>query len=182
METLEIVKTGKETKAFDSDMEALYEESFPVVARFVKKMGGDLDDAKDIFHDALIIFMEMNHRDHLLNTTAYILGIAKHLWMRKFRVGAEMVSLSATELQIRIPDDYEVPVKTQKLLLYLERAGKKCMDLLRAFYYQQQRIRTIVKSMGFANEHSASVQKYKCLEKVREMVKQKSLAYEDFVE
>jgi hypothetical protein len=36
--------------------------------------------------------------------------------------------------------------------------------------------------MGFANEHSASAQKYKCLEKVREIVKQKSLTYEDFVE
>ncbi len=182
METLEIKKTGKETMAFSSSVEALYEQCFPVVARFVQKMRGDLDDAKDIFHDALVIYMEMNQREHLLNRNGYILGIAKHLWMRKFRVGAEMVSLSATELQIRIPEDYEVPVKTQKLLLYLERAGKKCMDLLRAFYYQQQRIRTIVKSMGFANEHSASVQKYKCLEKVREIVKQKSLAYEDFVE
>jgi DNA-directed RNA polymerase specialized sigma24 family protein len=182
METLEIVKTGKEVKASNKDLEALYEKCFPVVARFVKRMGGGLDDAKDIFHDALVIYMEMNHREHLLNRNGYILGIAKHLWMRKFRVGAERVSLSETELQIRIPDDYDVPVKTQKLLMYLERAGKKCMDLLHAFYYRQQRMQTIVKSLGFANEHSASVQKYKCLEKVREMVKQKSLAYEDFVE
>jgi DNA-directed RNA polymerase specialized sigma24 family protein len=181
METLKVEKTGKETN-INNNMEALYEACFPVVARFVKKMGGGLDDAKDIFHDALIIFMEMDHRDHLVNHNGYILGIAKHLWIRKFRVNAEMVSLSETELQIRIPDDYEVPVKTQKLLMYLEHAGQKCMDLLRAFYYRQQRISAIVKSLGFANEHSASVQKYKCLEKVREMVKQKSLAYEDFVE
>jgi DNA-directed RNA polymerase specialized sigma24 family protein len=117
METLEIVKTGKETKAFSSHMGALYEECFPVVARFVKRMEGGLDDAKDIFHDALVIYMEMNHRDHLLNRNGYILGIAKHLWMRKFRVGADVVSLSDMELQIGIPEDFDVPVKTQKLAL-----------------------------------------------------------------
>jgi hypothetical protein len=35
---------------------------------------------------------------------------------------------------------------------------------------------------GFSNPHSASVQKYKCIEKIKVMVKQKSLSYEDFME
>jgi hypothetical protein len=35
---------------------------------------------------------------------------------------------------------------------------------------------------GYAGERSATVQKYKCIEKVRETVKEQSLAYEDFIE
>ncbi len=35
-----------------------YERAFPVVARFVSKMNGSFQDAKDIFHDAMIIFFE----------------------------------------------------------------------------------------------------------------------------
>jgi hypothetical protein len=35
---------------------------------------------------------------------------------------------------------------------------------------------------GFSGERSATVQKFKCLEKVRDTIKSKSLSYEDFVE
>ena len=36
----------------------LYEETFPKVAKFVANRGGTFDDAKDIFHDALVILYE----------------------------------------------------------------------------------------------------------------------------
>lgn len=181
METPVAVKINTD-KSFETGMEALYEHAFPVVAGFVRKMGGSFDDARDLFHDSLVIYFEMNSRSTPLNPQAYILGIAKHLWLRKFRNAQDIVSLSEKEQLIQIPDDYFVSVQTQKLLTFLERAGKKCMDLLRAFYFQKQRIQLLVKNLGFANEHSASVQKYKCLEKMRDMVKQKSMTYEDFVE
>jgi hypothetical protein len=44
------------------DLPGVYEESFPSVAAFVAKMGGSLEDAKDIFHDAMVIFFEKVHR------------------------------------------------------------------------------------------------------------------------
>ena len=71
---------------------------------------------------------------------------------------------------------------TQRLLQFLEKAGQKCLDLLRAFYYQKTPVKQLAETLGYANEHSASVQKYKCLEKVRHSIQQKSLRYEDFHE
>lgn len=182
METMEFIETETVKKVADKALEVLYENAFPLVAGFIRKAGGNLDEARDIFHDALLIYFEENNKKTLLNSNAYLLGIAKHLWNRKFRNSNRQVPLSEMEMQLKIPDDFYVSVKTQKLISYLERAGKKCMDLLRAFYFQKQKIKTLVKNLGFSNEHSASVQKYKCLEKVREIVKQKSLSYEDFVE
>jgi hypothetical protein len=40
----------------------------------------------------------------------------------------------------------------------------------------------VAQLFGFSGERSATVQKYKCIEKVRETVKQKALTYEDFLE
>src|SRR5262245_2471091 len=89
--------------------EELYERAFPSVARFVSKMSGSFQEAKDIFHDALVIFYEKSqHPDFSITVSpeAYILGIAKHLWVRKFSRDHQKVSLDAMESLITLPDDY----------------------------------------------------------------------------
>jgi len=45
------------------------------------------------------------------------------------------------------------------------------MDLLQAFYYFKTPMREIAEEFGYRSERSATVQKYKCLEKVRDTVK-----------
>ena len=181
MEMMEAVRIERKTNK-DVALEELYESAFPNVAKFVKSMGGTFDDAKDIFHDSLVVYFEINHDQVYSSPKAYILGIAKHLYIRKYNGSKSTVSLTDMEMHIQIPEDYFPAVNTKRLLRFLESAGKRCMDILRAFYYQKKQLTTLVRTMGFSNEHSASVQKYKCLEKVREIVKEKSLAYEDFVE
>jgi len=167
------------------DFEALYESAFPGVAHFVSKMSGSFDDAKDIFHDALVIFHEKAQQENFsmhAAPEAYILGIAKHLWLKRFKTSGRQVSLDAMEAAIAIPEDYFPSVNTSVLLQTLERTGKKCLDILQAFYYDKLSPKALAEKLGFGSVHSATVQKYKCLEKVRDEVKQKSISYEDFFE
>jgi DNA-directed RNA polymerase specialized sigma24 family protein len=179
---MEVVKKEVRKATAYGEVEEVYEKAFPRVAKFVKSMGGTFDDAKDIFHDALVVYFEIKPEKIHSSDQAYILGIAKHLWIQKFNRSRLSVSLDSMEQQIIIPNDYYSEVNNKRLLRILESAGKKCMDLLRAFYYEKLKIKSLVRTLGYSNEHSASVQKYKCLEKVREVVKEKSLAYEDFIE
>lgn len=163
----------------------LYERAFPPVALFVRKMNGSFEDAKDIFHDALVIFYEkQQEKTFVLNGApeAYLMGIAKHLWARKFRLNVKELAtdFSETEISITLPD--EPDISTNRLLDFLETAGEKCMRLLHAFYYGKQSVRAITQLFGYRNEHSATVQKFKCLEKLRETVREKSISYEDFTE
>jgi hypothetical protein len=108
-----------------------------------------------------------------------LLGIAKHLWLKKFRDGRYTLPLD--DFDIDTAEESEPLPSTDKLLHYLETAGKKCMDLLSAFYYEKLPMKHIAGLFGYAGERSVTVQKYKCLEKVRETVKQNALTYEDFV-
>jgi DNA-directed RNA polymerase specialized sigma24 family protein len=163
----------------------LYENAFPMVATFVSHRNGSFQEAKDIFQDALVIFYENAVNGKLPATcseNAYVLGIAKHLWIRKFNRDKSVISLDALEQAIAIPEDYFPTIQTSKLVAFLGRAGDKCMQLLRSFYYDRQKISDITEAFGYGTERSATVQKFKCLEKVREVVKEKSLTYEDFVE
>lgn len=160
----------------------LYEEAFPKVARFIAHRRGSFQDAKDIFHDAMVIFYEKIVGERLavnISNASYLVGIAKHLWIRKFKDDHKKVGLDDIETTISIPEDY-FEVSENGLVSLLERTGRKCLNLLRAFYYDNRSIQEIKEAFGFSNVHSASTQKYKCIEKMRNTIQEKSMGYEDF--
>ncbi|MEI9917313.1 MAG: sigma-70 family RNA polymerase sigma factor [Bacteroidota bacterium] len=158
------------------DVAVLYEETFPAVASFVAKMGGSPDDAKDIFHDAMVVFFEKE--TDVENPCAYIVGIAKHLWVRKFKHDRNSVDLDEN---IQIIEEEPSPIVT-RLLRLVEAAGRSCLELLQAFYYEKRSAESIADEFKYSNAHSATVQKHKCLQKIRSFVKTKSLDYESFVD
>lgn len=164
-------------------MMRLYKCAFPAVARYVSKMGGSFDDAKDVFQDALVIYYEKTLAGNLnlqqADDKIYLLGIAKNLWLKKFRQDKNNQPLN--EL-FDLQDADDDVLSENKVMEYLQTAGKRCLQLLTAFYYHKLRMGEIAGLFGFTGERSATVQKFKCLEKVRETVKQKALAYEDFLE
>jgi DNA-directed RNA polymerase specialized sigma24 family protein len=159
----------------------LYKKAFPVVAKYISRRGGSFDEAKDVFHDALVIYYEKTVQQALsdgVDETAYLVGIAKHLWLRKFRDNKHAIPLDGVDVSI-IDDE---KLSAHRLMRFLIKAGSKCMELLKSFYYDEVPLNEIAETFGFSGVRSATVQKYKCLEKVRETIKQKALHYEDFVE
>ena len=164
------------------DVPGLYEEAFPFVAAFVAKMGGSLEDAKDIFHDAFILYFEKQDSISVnVAPSAYILGIAKHLWLRKFKHERHRVNFDDVERNIEIPKEEYHPL-TARLLRLIESAGKNCLDLLQAFYYEKLSAHEVASTLNYSDAHSASVQKHKCFQKIKNVVKEKSLQYESFFE
>jgi RNA polymerase sigma factor (sigma-70 family) len=186
MELLEKGATPKEHGSSEREIffEGLYKDAFPAFARFAAKLNASFEDAKDIFHDALVIFYEKStEADFVLKSSpeAYIMGIAKHLWIRKFHRDRHKVPLDAVESEIAIPADFYPTVNEIHLLEFLETSGKKCVELLQKFYYEKSSLKEIAKTLGYSSEHSASVQKFKCIGKMREAIRSKAMNYEDFL-
>lgn len=161
----------------------LYESTFPKVASFIRKMNGSFEEAKDIFQDALIIYYEKKAGDDFIvkvDDKAYLMGICKHLWYKNHHQNTRKQSLEMTA-ELKLTADEE-PKISESILQFIEVSGKKCLDLLKAFYYDKLSMKELSTKFGFAGEHSATVQKYKCLEKVRTAIHNKSLTKEDFYE
>jgi DNA-directed RNA polymerase specialized sigma24 family protein len=175
-EQIPLLKSAAEREAF---FIGLYKKAFPAVARYVNRMGGTFDQAQDVFQDALVIYYEKVQASSIrVSEKAYLLGIAKHLWSQACKAGSKYQPLDDTDIQA---EQGEQP-STHKLMHYLETAGQKCMELLKAYYYDHLPVADIATRFGYTGIRSATVAKYKCLEKVRDKVKQNSLSYADFVE
>lgn len=165
----------------------MYERNFPIVARMIKHTGGTLSDAQDVFQDALLIFYEKMTQPNFeikSSANAYLVGIAKHLWYQQSKSTA-MISFTEMEQTIAITPDYfkadRQIVKEKRLLRMLQGAGQKCVQLLQAFYYKKWSMAEISRTFGYSSTRSATVQKYKCLEKIRKEVKEKSIDYAEIL-
>lgn len=184
MITMEPVLCLPETTTDEVFFEQMYRQAFPVVAGFVSRTRGTFQDAKDIFHDALVIYLEKRAAGTLELSRApeaYVVGIAKHLRLRAVKRDPHELSLDTFEAGLSMAEHTADVPDGNRLLRFLEVSGKKCMDLLRAWYYDDLNGKRLAERLGYANEHAAAVQKYKCLEKVRNVVKQKSMDYDDFL-
>jgi DNA-directed RNA polymerase specialized sigma24 family protein len=165
------------TRQSDDPIINLYRDSFPDFARMIRRMGGSLEEAKDAFHDALLIYMERDKAGKLnlhSSPKAYLLGTARICWLH--RQGNEPVSELPEGFEAAEPEDTNEEEREKSLLESLVKSGKKCMELLKAFYYDHCSMQDVAERFGFNGRRSATVQKYKCLEKVREEIK-KTQAY-----
>ncbi|WP_066836144.1 RNA polymerase sigma factor [Rufibacter ruber] len=161
----------------------LYQQVFPAVARYVSRRGGSLDQAKDVFQDTVVVYYEKaanGHTNEIPHVPKYLMGIAKHLWAKRYSQEQQQKSLDPAQLQLETATLEPPTPSVQKVLRFLNTAGQKCMDLLKAFYYDRIPAEEMASSFGFSGPRSATVQKFKCLEKVREAVRTQALDYEDF--
>jgi DNA-directed RNA polymerase specialized sigma24 family protein len=146
-------------------------------------MSGNLEDARDIFQDGLLIYYEKVVIQQLkIESTdkAYLMGICKHLWYKKFQQKKPEIRFELTKIPLQVEE--EIVTISDRIFSMIERSGKKCLDLLQSFYFEKKNMAEIAGLFGFSSERSATTQKYKCLEKVREEMKTKSLKKEDFYE
>lgn len=160
----------------------MYYESFPSVARYVSRRGGSMEDAKDVFQESLMIYYEQLVAGKKVHEhEGYLFGVARHLWYKRFREASSLPLVADESALSQVTDsEQDKADKPLHLLSFLQSAGEKCMEMLRSFYYDRLSMDEVAHRYGYRTTRSATVQKFKCLEKVRAQVKDKSLTYEDF--
>jgi RNA polymerase sigma factor (sigma-70 family) len=153
----------------------LYERAFPQVRRHVCRRGGSVQDAQDVFHDALVLLYEQAVGGTLVLTAApstYLVGISRNLWHHEQRRRARLPHEDLPDYLDQLPADATEPAESDLALLdYVEQLSEKCKRMLLAFYYFQQPLGQITTTLGYGSVRSATVQKFKCLERLRQSVR-----------
>lgn len=155
----------------EKTLEGIYARTYPMVLRYVKLHNGREEDAKDLLQDAIILFYEKVIADELTLTASvstYLMGICKNLWKRELEKRARQspFALELTDDYAEVSEENEVK-GSLSLVVYVEKLGEKCKEILVAFYYKGYKMEQIASQNGYRNLHTATVQKFKCLERLR---------------
>lgn len=156
----------------------LYEYEFPKVRWHIYRNSGNIEQAEDIFQDALVRILEkvnQNDFDLTCDFGTYLFSVCKNLWYAQLR--KQKIDLISTpdnkvdqENKVEYIDPEEKPDDYESIAQAIGNLGENCQKLLNLFYYKQQNWETIAEMLGYSTAANARNQKYKCLERIRKLI------------
>ncbi|KAI9447037.1 hypothetical protein F5148DRAFT_1292501 [Russula earlei] len=169
------IRSGKHDKAFNS----LYRH-FPMMHKMVSRNGGTLQDAEDVFQEALIILCrKVKETDFELTAqlSTYLFSICRFVWKDELRKRQHTISFhletgltEPQELELQALLEREAAIQlAEKVLVEL---ADRCRELLLLFYKGRMALKDIAIKMGYSSENTAKNQKYKCLEGAKNKLKE----------
>jgi len=158
-------------------IEAIYQGSYNSIQSLIINNQGSIDDARDIFQEALIVLYEkVRQGDFELNCQirTYLYSVCRRLWLKKLQQQRRMyaewddanepVSVD-TDLERHEQEDADYE-RMQKAIMQL---GEPCKSLLEAYYLRKQNMASIASEFGYTNADNAKNQKYKCLMRLKKI-------------
>ena len=104
------------------------------------------------------------------------MGVCGHLWQQEQSRRSRLPLSELDEAHAQLPDSGETAAAESAPVLavldYVAKLGEKCQRILLSFYYFQQPLEQIAAENNYGTVRSATVQKFKCLERLRKAVRQ----------
>ena len=165
----------------NASFELLYKSYSPSIFAFIKQNKGNNEDAEDVFQEAIMVLLQkVRQPDFVLSASlkTYLSAIAKNIWLKRLRDNKIIMAMDECELS----DPTETfnielqPEKTEeeKVRNWMERITAHCQQVLKALFFYQESMDSLMIKMGWKNKHTAANQKYKCIEKVKKEIGKES--------
>jgi RNA polymerase sigma factor (sigma-70 family) len=157
-------------------VEAIYKENYNLIQALVVNNNGTVDDAKDIFQEAMIVLFEkVQSGTFELNCQirTFIYSVCRRLWLKRLMQQNRLSITDGQEDLVAVDDEMEEHDKRNAEFVMMEKAmsglGEPCKSLLEAFYMQKRSMTEIAASFGYTNAENAKNQKYKCLMRLKKL-------------
>ena len=165
------------SKGESSGLNTIYQTFFPNISRFIQSNGGSVDDAKDVFQDAIVVIYTKSQQADFQLTSKFstlLMGVCRNLWgnvlQKKSRSGVIKTDLSKykdnTDIQSLIENE-----EISKLFWdSFQKLGADCQKVLQLFF-EKKKMTEIQQIMGFGSLSYTKKRKFSCKEKLVDLVK-----------
>lgn len=157
----------------------LYNQYFPSVRHYIYRNNGSVEDARDIFHDAIIIIVDKVRQNTLnLNCSlkTYIYAICRNLWLKKINSEkAEIITYNEIEdtiegAEIISEDFYDFNRAHLLFQKHLVRMSPTCRNIIQ-YFLEGKSFHEITEIMHYQNESYARKRKYRCIKLLIKRIK-----------
>ncbi len=162
--------------------ELLYRCCYKGISSLIRTNSGTENDAKDIFHDAIIVLIN-NLRKPDFKLTAkccvYLYSVARFQWLNKLKKkGRTTFDIDESNENYVLIDESEATIKREyeekhntisKLLANWDH--DVCKQLIMAFYYKKLDLKEIAKMLNYTYEF-VRIKKHRCMKSFEKLVKE----------
>lgn len=162
----------------DAALRRFYENNYCKVEKYILQNNGSVAHAKDIYQEAFVavwrnIQMDKFYPENENALSGYLYRIAKNKWLDYIRSSHFKKTVTLMESADEREDD-ELPEDDQEYIAevkkHFEKLGENCKEVLKRFYYKKESLKSIAAKFDWT-EASARNNKYRCLQKLRELLK-----------
>ncbi len=151
------------------------------ISNVQRKFNCDLEDAEDIFIDAILSFRDKCLRDkisYLTNARNYLYSTCLNMKRQK-NYSIKRKKEKEHEVALYLYDENDDLLEFKEKLITLSmrsfnQLGESCQQILRYFYVYKHSMSEIAEKMQLANANTAKVTKARCYKKWLEIVKEGS--------
>ncbi len=163
----------------------LYNKHKDYSMRFMNKMYYDEDTNKDIYQDAVIVFIEKVRANklQLVNTSiqTYLNSICRNQVLIRLNKKNKPV-LMGENWESNYSDDYvdwfdnQAEVKNNRIKIIMEELemmkekGQVCFELLKKVFFENKTMEALASLMNYTNADNAKNQSYRCRERLKKQV------------
>jgi RNA polymerase sigma factor (sigma-70 family) len=158
-------------------VEQLYRDHYPVIQSFILNNAGSVDDARDVFQEALVVLFKKSKDPGFslqCQIRTYLYSICRRLWLKRLQQMSKL-AYPADSLEDIVPveedlqDHEKKNTEFQIMEMAMSKIGEPCKSLLDAYYFQKKSMLDIATDFGYTNADNAKTQKYKCLMRLKKL-------------
>ncbi len=152
-------------------LEFIYKKYYRMMTKLVITNSGTEDEARDIYQEALVVFWQKARSGNFVLTSkisTYVYSICQNLWRKELD---RKKRLSNEEKDSPETLDLDGPEREKIIARCMEQLGETCRKVLMYYYFDEMSMQEIADKLGFANTDTAKTKKYKCKQKLDELVK-----------
>lgn len=158
-------------------VEAIYRDNYNVIQSFILNNNGSIDDARDIFQEAMVVLYEKS-KDPAFSLNCqirtYVYSVCRRLWLKRLqqlnRYNTQVDSLEETvPVEEEVEEHEKRNIDFQLMEQAMSKIGEPCKSLLDAYYLQKKSMNEIAGEFGYTNADNAKTQKYKCLVRLKKL-------------
>ncbi len=166
------MSTNTMDKEIEKELKKLYKK-WPEMKRFLATIGCFTVDAEDIFQEALVVFARKREDASFVLTVEpfyYVKSTCKLLWYNQARKQNKFPTVELSNEEIAMDDSwFQKEMKLRTIENALKDLGKQCQEILELFYGLGWNMVDIAKKIGLRNDKVVKTQKYRCLQKAKEL-------------
>jgi len=165
-------KRVKWSKEIDQIIEEVYRQR-KEIRTYLLALSCPKEGTDDIIQEAILVLsrkLNSGEYDHSVPPIAYVKKTTKFLWYNEARKSSK-IKLAENDFEHDRDHDFlEKEVKLRAIESAIDKIGKKCQQILQMFYGLGMDMVSIAKKLDFRNDKVAKAQKYRCMNKVKELV------------
>ncbi len=162
---IEAIRSGKNQEA----LKYLYKDPLNKIRSYILKNSGSLDDANDVFQDAIITlfhYVETGKYNEEYELEGFLYRVAKNKWIDLARKKQKIINTELIGFDFGDDSDYLLDmIKEEKLNTFhklFNQLEDNCKQILSYVMFEKKSMKEISVLMDFKDEKVAKNQNYRC--------------------